>query len=633
MKNHYLKKASIGTVILILVMITLLFPSAGFAQQMAITHIQITNVDEREFPDVTVRALIRDGNNSPVPDSDISNLELTENGLAVNFQHQRVTSGIEIIYVMDAGLGINSKSITGRTRMEQMKDAVRSFLLSMADGDTAALAIVNPGEVGFPQPLTADQGALLKGLDNMDASPEVMTRGLDGVLEAISELSKSSKQGKVVQAVVLLTSGIQTNTTGAQKVIDTALKEDIFIHTVLVRDDVGDQDMLLERIASDTNGIYAHYSGPNALSTVQEWINTQRDQYEFRFRSSSAASSDRTLQLHTKGTSSGLVADTDTYQVQVQPPRVVLDQPASNNEIVRSASSYDVDLDQVQPTTLNVVAHVEWPDGYERPVKEAIFLLDNVVTGVPINYPSSDNITFKWDLRTYRSAGSNPAQIQIRVLDEFDQQGLSEPTPINITVIIPPVPASGNQVLIDQECEGLSGLGKFGCQSKIQARLMFTTPTGWISLISLVVAIAAVVFAFRFKGRIVEAGGAAFDIVRETITRLTRPGSSEVGAFLEVVRGDEALIGKQIPLYTRTVTPAGRSPQEAELVFDLANDQSVVSRRHCEFRDDDGIYKLRDLGSSHGTFVNGIRLPEGGEGQILSEGDRIELGPVDAGVS
>jgi hypothetical protein len=118
---------------------------------------------------------------------------------------------------------------------------------------------------------------------------------------------------------------------------------------------------------------------------------------------------------------------------------------------------------------------------------------------------------------------------------------------------------------------------------------------------------------------------------RETATRIDSPVSAEVGAFLEVVSGDELLLGRMIPMYTGARTLAGRSVELAELVFNLHSPHSVVSRLHCEFDEVNGIYRVRDLGSTQGTFVNGMRLMPGGEGQILLEGDRVELGPAERG--
>src|SRR4051812_13373550 len=48
----------------------------------------------------------------------------------------------------------------------------------------------------------------------------------------------------------------------------------------------------------------------------------------------------------------------------------------------------------------------------------------------------------------------------------------------------------------------------------------------------------------------------------------------------------------------------------------------LMSRRHCEVEIADGGFVLRDLGSSNGTFVNGIPTRE----RVLQHGDRIRVG-------
>lgn len=49
-----------------------------------------------------------------------------------------------------------------------------------------------------------------------------------------------------------------------------------------------------------------------------------------------------------------------------------------------------------------------------------------------------------------------------------------------------------------------------------------------------------------------------------------------------------------------------------------------VSRQHFEVLVESGVAKVRDLGSSNGTFVNGKRVAE----SELGAGDRITVGPV-----
>ena len=48
----------------------------------------------------------------------------------------------------------------------------------------------------------------------------------------------------------------------------------------------------------------------------------------------------------------------------------------------------------------------------------------------------------------------------------------------------------------------------------------------------------------------------------------------------------------------------------------------AVSRHHCVLEADDGGFRLRDLDSRHGTFVNGMPVRE----RELADGDRITLG-------
>ena len=50
-----------------------------------------------------------------------------------------------------------------------------------------------------------------------------------------------------------------------------------------------------------------------------------------------------------------------------------------------------------------------------------------------------------------------------------------------------------------------------------------------------------------------------------------------------------------------------------------------VSRRHCRFAFDDGVWTVRDLNSLNGVFVNTEKVREA----PLQAGDRLRLGTVD----
>ena len=91
-------------------------------------------------------------------------------------------------------------------------------------------------------------------------------------------------------------------------------------------------------------------------------------------------------------------------------------------------------------------------------------------------------------------------------------------------------------------------------------------------------------------------------------------GSPSGSAMLVVKRGPIA--GSRFRL-DQPVTSAGRHPDS-----DIFLDDVSVSRRHAEFRNENGEYLVVDRGSLNGTYVN--RKPA--ESVALGNGDEIQMG-------
>ena len=88
---------------------------------------------------------------------------------------------------------------------------------------------------------------------------------------------------------------------------------------------------------------------------------------------------------------------------------------------------------------------------------------------------------------------------------------------------------------------------------------------------------------------------------------------------------------------TAVIEVEGRSPQAVTKEFttsevfigrdsdaDFHVPLSTISRRHARISETDRVYLIEDLGSTHGTILNGRRL-EAGEKKVLRNGDLIEL--------
>ena len=65
------------------------------------------------------------------------------------------------------------------------------------------------------------------------------------------------------------------------------------------------------------------------------------------------------------------------------------------------------------------------------------------------------------------------------------------------------------------------------------------------------------------------------------------------------------------------LSTVGRHPES-----DIFLDDITVSRRHVEFRRQDGAFRVHDVGSLNGTYVNGDRVDDA----ELQNGDEVRIG-------
>jgi pSer/pThr/pTyr-binding forkhead associated (FHA) protein len=89
---------------------------------------------------------------------------------------------------------------------------------------------------------------------------------------------------------------------------------------------------------------------------------------------------------------------------------------------------------------------------------------------------------------------------------------------------------------------------------------------------------------------------------------------AEGSALIVVKRGPNA--GSRF-LLDQPVTSAGCGPG-----CDIILDDDSVSRRHVEFRQENGEFRVVDIGSLNGTYVNRELV----ESAVLASGDEIVIG-------
>ncbi len=92
---------------------------------------------------------------------------------------------------------------------------------------------------------------------------------------------------------------------------------------------------------------------------------------------------------------------------------------------------------------------------------------------------------------------------------------------------------------------------------------------------------------------------------------------SDNRAKLVIISGDR--LGEEFSLERECVI-LGRGPN-----VDLAFDDSSMSRQHAALEFVDQQFRVRDLGSTNGTFLNGKPVQVG----ELQHGDRLEIGSLE----
>jgi pSer/pThr/pTyr-binding forkhead associated (FHA) protein len=81
------------------------------------------------------------------------------------------------------------------------------------------------------------------------------------------------------------------------------------------------------------------------------------------------------------------------------------------------------------------------------------------------------------------------------------------------------------------------------------------------------------------------------------------------------------------PEKTFRILPGGVKTVGRATGADFIVDAALVSRVHCRLTAlPDGQLELRDLESTNGTYVNGVRI---GQPLILMSGDRVQVGRIE----
>jgi len=241
-----------------------------FAQQSG-PDVRITQVDNSQFPQVTVYISATNASGEPVG-IDPGDIQIFENGELMGATDVRgggVQVGGEPIPVTTMLVIDISGSMDKNDKIGAAKNAAKAYISQMRPGDQAGL-ISYDTHVYVVQPITSDTAALTAAIDGLQTGSD--TAMYDALIEA--ETSLENVQGR--KAIIVLSDGMDNQSQNSAETVITGVGESGVTVSAIGFGDVnasgqfGLDEEVLQSLSERTGGVYGFATAPAELQSLYE---------------------------------------------------------------------------------------------------------------------------------------------------------------------------------------------------------------------------------------------------------------------------------------------------------------------------------------------------------------------------
>ena len=243
------------------------WPFAAVSAQGEEPQIRITQVDNSQFPNVTVYVSVTNAAGEPVG-IDPSTIQISESGQVmqpVNIQGGGAAVGGEIVPVTTMLVIDISGSMDKGNKIAAAKEAAKAYIGGMREGDQAGL-ITFDTQVYPVQEVTSDKAALTAAIDGLKTGSD--TAMYNGILEATKALEGVSGR----KAILVLSDGLDNKSSAVEEDIVTAVGPSGLTISAIgfgepgVVGQAGIDEAGLQSLTSRTGGQYAYTSDAASLT-------------------------------------------------------------------------------------------------------------------------------------------------------------------------------------------------------------------------------------------------------------------------------------------------------------------------------------------------------------------------------
>jgi hypothetical protein len=579
--------------------------SAQTAQQ--VTLLQPT---PGQFPTVTLNFEAYDAQGRFVTDLAQGQVEVLEDGTARPITEMSLDQpGLQLSLALNSGPTL-AYTYNNISRFQQVHQALMDWASKTATPDDFSL-ITSSGSLGSHLSSAQQFAQALAGYnpDLMKIQPS-----LTSLIQALDLAADPLHHPLMKRAILYVTPMLpDTALQALPNLADRAAQLGIYIYIWLVLPNPVAETPVskaLSDMAQHTGGQFFTFTGSETFPDPETYFQPLRYHYSVTYTSAINKSGSHSLSVQVKTDSSTLNSNETTLNLTVLPPNPMFLAPPARIDrtwVTPAATAQGSSPAQasLQPGSIQLKLLIEFPDGFQRPLKAAWLFVDGKLVSELTQAPFD---TFNWPLAGFDSSASHTLRVVVE--DQLGLQSSSIDIPVDISAPAAPV---------------LAGMHIFGLEL---ASLLL--PAG--GALGILAAVLGGIWAFRglrarLKARPRRAPQAdrprqrlQMPIPMPAIRRSVLHAANAPARLVRVAEDGSALPGSAVAVGGPELT-IGSNPKKATWVLESTS----VDGLHARLRQaEPGQFRIFDAGSVAGTWVN--YSPAAVEGTRLRHGDLVQFG-------
>jgi hypothetical protein len=536
-------------------------------------------------------------------------------------QFRELRPGVQVVVAINPGPSFAIRNNKAISRYNIIKDTLRAWATSRLGSNIDDLSLLITD--GPAASHTSNPAQWISALDTEQVDPRTARADLDILFRAAGLVSDPLPRPGMTRVILFITAPPEGQSDQSLDNLAAQVREQrvpIFIWMVSSTGAFSTQGaQQLMDLSEQTGGKFFTFTGDETLPSPEEYFEPLRHIYSLEYDSGVSTSGAHQVLAQIETGEASIETPPESYEIELQPPKpafisppleIKREAPADSDNGPESSQS-DGGL-APQKQFLQVV--FEFPDGRMRSLVYSALLVDGSIVAENSQAPFDQ---FTWDLETYTASGLHQLKVQAR--DALGLTGSSAEIPV--------------QVSVEETTQG--PLGGFQQNLPVLGGLMLAL-AGAVLLLVLVIG-----GKIRPRAHRAARNRRRSDPVTQPVHFTTEPSPHRRAGWANRLQWPQRGAGPQAfaYLYTihdpdqpDTVPPIPITTDEVTLGSDqgmsslLLDDPSVEALHARITRQEDGSFRLSDVGSIAGTWVNYTPVSKGGT--RLEHGDLIHIGRI-----